>query len=49
MFGLHASVAIPFRSVYTGSADFVLEFFLPKDCPDPEKQKQMLNSFCIVT
>lgn len=48
MFGLHAAVAIPFRSVYTGPADLVLEFFLPKDCQDPEEQKQMLNSLCIV-
>lgn len=48
MFGLHAAVAIPFRSVCTGPADFVLEFFLPKDCQDPEEQKQMLNSLCIV-
>lgn len=44
MFGLHAAVAIPLRSVYTGSADFVLEFFLPKDCQDSEEQRQMLNS-----
>ncbi|KAJ7978701.1 Nodule inception protein [Quillaja saponaria] len=44
MFGLHAAVAIPIRSIYTGSADFVLEFFLPKDCHDTDKQKQMLNS-----
>lgn len=29
-------------------ADFVLEFFLPKDCRDPEEQKQMHNSLCIV-
>lgn len=48
MFGLHAAVAIPLRSVYTGSSDFVLEFFLPKDCHDPEEQKQMLNSLSIV-
>ncbi|CAB4321323.1 unnamed protein product [Prunus armeniaca] len=48
IFGLHSAVAIPFRSVYTGPADLVLEFFLPKDCQDPEEQKQMLNSLCIV-
>nr|CAD37946.1 nodule inception protein [Pisum sativum] len=49
MFGLHAAVAIPLRSVYTGSAaDFVLEFFLPKDCRDTEQQKQMLNSLSLV-
>lgn len=49
MFGLHAAVAIPLRSVYTGSAaDFVLEFFLPRDCHDGEEQKQMLNSLSLV-
>ncbi|XP_028768116.1 LOW QUALITY PROTEIN: protein NLP2-like [Neltuma alba] len=48
MFGLHAAVAIPLRSVYTGSADFVLEFFLPKNCHDGEEQKQMLNLLCVV-
>jgi hypothetical protein len=48
MFGLRATVAIPLRSIYTGSADFVLEFFLPKDCQDTEEQKQMLNSLSIV-
>lgn len=34
--------------MYTGSSDFVLEFFLPKDCHDIEQQKQMLNSLSIV-
>lgn len=49
MFGLHAAVAIPLRSVYTGSAaDFVLEFFLPKDCLDTHQQKHMLNSLSLV-
>ena len=48
MFGLHAAVAIPLRSVYTGSADFVLEFFLPKDCRDSEEQKHMLNSLSML-
>lgn len=44
MFGLRAAVAIPLRSVYSGSVEFVLELFLPKDCYDSEQQKQMLNS-----
>ncbi|KAK4284911.1 hypothetical protein QN277_001680 [Acacia crassicarpa] len=49
MFGLRAAVAIPLRSVYTGAAaDFVLEFFLPKNCHDGEEQKQLLNFLCIV-
>ncbi|OAY37556.1 hypothetical protein MANES_11G110900v8 [Manihot esculenta] len=39
--GLHAAVAIPLRSTHDGSADFVLELFLPKDCRDPEEHKQM--------
>ncbi|CAJ1972937.1 unnamed protein product [Sphenostylis stenocarpa] len=45
MFGLHSAVAIPLRSV---SADFVLEFFLPKDCHDSQEQKQMLNSLSML-
>ncbi|CAA3010181.1 NLP5-like [Olea europaea subsp. europaea] len=44
MFGLCAAVAIRLRSICTGSADFVLEFFLPKDCRDPEEQKKTLTS-----
>ncbi|XP_057986735.1 protein NLP5 isoform X2 [Hevea brasiliensis] len=48
MFGLHAAVAIRLRSVHTGTADFVLEFFLPADCTDPEKQKKMLTSLSII-
>nr|AGR88904.1 nodule inception protein 1 [Datisca glomerata] len=48
IFGLRAAIAIPVRSTYTGSADFVLEFFLPKDCEDNEEQKRMLNSLSIV-
>ncbi|KOM42392.1 hypothetical protein LR48_Vigan04g259000 [Vigna angularis] len=45
MFGLHAAVAIPLRSV---SSDFVLEFFLPKDCHDTQDQKQILNSLSML-
>lgn len=48
MFGLHAAVAIRLRSVHTGTADFVLEFFLPADCKDPEEQKKMLTSLSII-
>ncbi|CAI9758025.1 unnamed protein product [Fraxinus pennsylvanica] len=43
MFGLCAAVAIRLRSICTGSVDFVLEFFLPKDCRDPEGQKGILT------
>ncbi|CAK9166924.1 unnamed protein product [Ilex paraguariensis] len=48
MFGLRAAVAIRLRSIYTGTTDFVLEFFLPVDCVDPEEQKAMLNSLSII-
>lgn len=44
IFGLQAAVAIRLRSISTGSADFVLEFFLPMDCANPEEQKKMLTS-----
>ncbi|KAG8654505.1 protein NLP4 isoform X2 [Manihot esculenta] len=47
MFGLHAAVAIRLRSLHSGAADFVLEFFLPAYCTDPEKQKEMLTSLSI--
>ncbi|KAG9136770.1 hypothetical protein Leryth_004536 [Lithospermum erythrorhizon] len=45
MFKLGAAVAIRLRSDFTGSADFVIEFFLPLDCKDPNDQKYMLTSF----
>ncbi|CAO2833729.1 unnamed protein product [Amaranthus hypochondriacus] len=48
MFGLCAAVAIRLRCIYTGNADFVLEFFLPADCRDPEEQKKMLTSLSII-
>ncbi|KAK5831580.1 hypothetical protein PVK06_015378 [Gossypium arboreum] len=48
MFKLHAAVAIRFRCIHTGKADFVLEFFLPADCRDPEGKKEMLNSLSII-
>ncbi|KAK9756658.1 hypothetical protein RND81_01G112700 [Saponaria officinalis] len=48
MFGLCASVAIRLRSVYTGTSDFVLEFFLPTGCRDPEVQKSTLSSLSII-
>lgn len=48
MFGLHAAVAIPMRAVNTGWTEFVLEFFLPKECQDYEKQKHFLNSLLTV-
>lgn len=48
MFGLCSAVAIRLRSIYTGSADFVLEFFLPLDCKNTEDQKTMLSSLSSV-
>ncbi|CAJ1971644.1 unnamed protein product [Sphenostylis stenocarpa] len=45
IFGLHAAVAIPLRTLYT---DFVLEFFLPKDCRDREHQNHFLNSISLL-
>ncbi|KAL3830513.1 hypothetical protein ACJIZ3_019315 [Penstemon smallii] len=44
MFGLRAAVAIRLRSICTGSADFVLEFFLPVKCTEPQEQEGLLNS-----
>ncbi|XP_009600534.1 protein NLP5 [Nicotiana tabacum] len=48
MFGLHAAVAIRLRSMSTGSSDFVLEFFLPPNCRNPEEHKRMLTSLSII-
>ncbi|KAI9380159.1 hypothetical protein POPTR_016G042900v4 [Populus trichocarpa] len=41
IFGLHAAIAIPMRSIATGLVEFVLELFLPIDCKDTEEQKKM--------
>ncbi|XP_059278832.1 protein NLP4-like isoform X1 [Lycium ferocissimum] len=48
MFGLQAAVAIRLRSISTGSSDFVLEFFLPSDCRNPEEHRKMLTSLSII-
>ena len=49
MFGLCAAVAIRLRSVlHVPSTDFVLEFFLPVDCRDPEEQRRMLCSLSVI-
>ncbi|GAV60132.1 PB1 domain-containing protein/RWP-RK domain-containing protein [Cephalotus follicularis] len=47
MFGLCAAVAYPLQSIYSGSIEFVLEFYLPKDCQESEQQKRILNSLSI--
>ncbi|KAL8211541.1 hypothetical protein R6Q57_005978 [Mikania cordata] len=44
VFGLCGVVAIRFRSTLTGNVDYVLEFFLPVDCKEEEKQMELLNS-----
>ncbi|XP_042390996.1 protein NLP1-like [Zingiber officinale] len=44
LFGLKGAVAIRLRSILTGNADFVLEFFLPTNCLLIEDQKLMLAS-----
>ncbi|KAI3795624.1 hypothetical protein L1987_38280 [Smallanthus sonchifolius] len=49
VFGLGGAVAIRLRSTYTGPTDFVLEFFLPRDCRNEEEQKQMLSAIsCVI-
>uniref|UniRef100_A0A1J3H338 Protein NLP5 n=1 Tax=Noccaea caerulescens TaxID=107243 RepID=A0A1J3H338_NOCCA len=48
MFGLHGTVAIRLRCIHTGTADFVLEFFLPKNCRDIEEQRKMLNALSTI-
>lgn len=48
IFRLCGAVAIRLRSIHTGTADFVLEFFLPKGCTDLEEQTKMLNSLSVI-
>ncbi|XP_027149966.1 protein NLP5-like isoform X2 [Coffea eugenioides] len=48
IFGLCAAVAIRLRSIYSGSTDFVLEFFLPVDCKDTEEHQKMLSSLSLI-
>ncbi|XP_076920038.1 protein NLP2-like [Bidens hawaiensis] len=38
MFGLQSAVAIRVHSTYTGSLDFILEFFLRRDCKSQQEQ-----------
>lgn len=48
LFGLHAAVAIRLRCIYISKTDFVLEFFLPVDCRDPEEQRMLLTSLSTI-
>ncbi|KAF9664644.1 hypothetical protein SADUNF_Sadunf16G0039700 [Salix dunnii] len=47
IFGLHAAIAIPLRSISTGLVEFVLELFLPTDCKDTKEQKKMWDALPI--
>ncbi|KAM7475215.1 hypothetical protein LguiB_022458 [Lonicera macranthoides] len=48
LFDLRAAVAMRVRSSYTGSNDFILEFFLPWDCEDGEEQNRVIGSLLSV-
>ncbi|KDP44505.1 hypothetical protein JCGZ_16338 [Jatropha curcas] len=48
MDNLRAALAIPLANIYTGSIEFVLELFLPRDCQDIEEQKHMWDFLPIV-
>lgn len=49
VFEIRAAVAMRLRSRYTGSsADFILEFFLPRECIDGEEQNRMIGSILAV-
>lgn len=43
-FGLQAAVAIRLRSTYTGSDDYVLEYFLPMMCKDCDELQRLLDA-----
>lgn len=45
--GLHAALAVPLKSKFNGSVEFVLEFFFPKTCLDTEAQQEMLKSLSV--
>ena len=47
MFGLRASVGIRLRSTYSGTDDYILEFFLPVNCKDIREQQLTLSSLSI--
>lgn len=48
MFGLCGAVAIRFRSIHTGTADIVLEFFLPMGCKGLKEQRKLLTSLSVI-
>ncbi|KAF5177975.1 Nlp2 [Thalictrum thalictroides] len=48
MFELRAAVAMRLRSIHDGRVDYVIEFFLPSDCHDSDKQMMMRDSLSII-
>ncbi|MCL7046598.1 hypothetical protein MKW94_003058 [Papaver nudicaule] len=44
MFGLRSCFAICLRSAYTGTDDYILEFFLPPTIVEPSQQQDFLSS-----
>ncbi|KAJ0635798.1 hypothetical protein HanOQP8_Chr17g0654781 [Helianthus annuus] len=48
VFGLGGAEAIRLQSTYTGPTEFVMDFFLPRDCRNDEEQKHMLSSVLCV-
>eukprot|EP00252_Welwitschia_mirabilis_P019153 TRINITY_DN4364_c0_g1_i1.p1 TRINITY_DN4364_c0_g1~~TRINITY_DN4364_c0_g1_i1.p1 ORF type:complete len:990 (-),score=196.38 TRINITY_DN4364_c0_g1_i1:156-3125(-) len=44
LFNLSAAVAVRLRSSHTGNDDYILEFFLPSDCRESQKQQFVLKS-----
>ncbi|KAM3279620.1 hypothetical protein ACQJBY_046781 [Aegilops geniculata] len=47
IFSLKGAVAIRLRCARTGTADFVLEFFLPTDCEVENEQKTVMDSLWV--
>ncbi|XP_023751356.1 protein NLP2 [Lactuca sativa] len=48
-YGLNGVISIRLRSTcYTGPTDFILEFFLPRDCKRDEEQKHIRSSIILM-
>ncbi|XP_072965278.1 protein NLP3 [Typha angustifolia] len=48
MFGLTSCLAICLQSAYTGTDDYILEFFLPPDCKGDDEKRALLKSMTTV-
>ncbi|WOK97254.1 protein NLP3 [Canna indica] len=48
MFELHSCFAICLQSTYTGNDEYLMEFFLPPDCKESDKQRALLKSMITV-